>query len=155
MLTGTALAPIRTTRNFDPFNLLPNRLARLFEGFNPLAAAEESFPLTAWVPPCDIFETPKEVILKMEIPGVKKEWLTLTVENSTLMIRGERKFEEEVKKENFHRLERYYGEFYRNFALPPFVDPTKIVAEFKDGLLTLMLPKREEAKAKNIEIKVK
>jgi HSP20 family protein len=151
MISATALAPIKGTRNFDPFQLLQNRLNRLFEGF----PVEENLPLTAWVPPCDIFETPKEVVLKMELPGIKKEWLNLSVENSTLMIHGERKFEEEVKKESFHRVERIYGEFYRNFALPAYVDPTRILAEFKDGMLTLVLPKREEAKPKNIEIKVK
>ena len=151
MISATALAPIKGTRNFDPFMLLQNRLNRLFEGF----PVEENLPLTAWVPPCDIFETPKEVVLKMELPGIKKEWLNLSVENSTLMIHGERKFEEEVKKESFHRVERIYGEFYRNFALPAYVDPTRILAEFKDGMLTLVLPKREEAKPKNIEIKLK
>ena len=153
MQPGTAMAPIKSLRNLmttDPFYLLQNRLNRLFEPF-----AEETFPLTTWVPACDIYETAKEIVVKAELPGLKKEEVLVSIENNVLMIRGERKFEEEVKRENLHRVERTYGEFLRSFTLPTFIDANKILAEFKDGLLVVTLPKREEAKPKQIEVKVK
>ena len=153
MQPGTAMAPIKSLRNLmitDPFYLLQNRLNRLFEPF-----AEETFPLTTWVPACDIYETAKEIVVKAELPGLKKEEVFVSIENNVLMIRGERKFEEEVKRENFHPVERTYGEFLSSFTLPTFIDANKILAEFKDGLLVVTLPKREEAKPKQIEVKVK
>lgn len=157
MQPGTAMAPHKSLRNLmttDPFYLLQNRLGRLFD-FPLTAFSEEALPLTTWVPACDIYETEKEIVVKAEIPGLKKENVTVSIENNVLMIKGERKFEEEVKKENFHRVERSYGEFLRSFTLPTFIDANKILAEFKDGLLVVTLPKREEAKAKQIEVKIK
>lgn len=159
MTTGTALAPSKGLRNLlanDPFAFLPNRFNRLFEGLNAFAPfVEETFPLTTWTPVCDIFETSKEIVLRMELPGVKKEFVNVSIENNVLMIHGERKFEEEVKKEDFHRVERNYGEFLRTFTLPAYIEPNKINAEFKEGLLTVILPKRVEAMPKQIEVKVK
>ncbi|HET9530881.1 MAG TPA: Hsp20/alpha crystallin family protein [Blastocatellia bacterium] len=162
MDTGTAMAPQKSLRKRmfnDPFRLFENRLARLFEEpygtFMPFAPVEEALPLNAWVPPCDIYETEKEIVIKLEIPEVKKENVFVSIEENVLTIRGERRFEEETKKENFHRLERNYGEFLRTFTLPPFIELNKIAAEFKDGLLYLHLPKREEARPKQIEVKVK
>ncbi len=157
MQPGTAMAPIKSLRNLvttDPFYLLQNRLNRMFDF--PLAPfADETLPLTNWVPACDIYETHKEIVVKAELPGLKKEDVFVTIENNVLTIRGERKFEEEVKRENFHRVERNYGEFLRSFTLPTFIDANNILAEFKDGLLLVFLPKREEAKPKQIEVKVK
>jgi HSP20 family protein len=153
MQTGTALAPIKNLRSLltaDPIFLLQNRFNRLFEPF-----LDEALPLTNWVPACDIYETDKEIIVKAELPGLKKEDVFVSIENNVLMLRGERKFGDEVKRENFHRVERTYGEFVRTFTLPTFIDTTKILAEFKDGLLMVTLPKREEAKPKQIEVKVK
>jgi HSP20 family protein len=161
MITGTAVAPLKGTRKRlanDPFRLLENRFARLldepFGAFLPFVP-EEPLQLTAWMPPCDIYETDKDIVIKMELPEVKKENVFVNVEENILTIRGERKFEEEVKKENYHRMERSYGEFLRTFTLPPFIDVNKIIAEFKEGLLFLHLPKREEAKLRQIEVKVK
>lgn len=152
MKPGTALAAERAMRRTP----VTDPLARLFERWGMLPMAfEETVPLTTWTPACDIYETDKEVVLKIEVPGVKKEDVKVSLENTTLTIRGERKFEEEVKKENYHRVERNYGEFLRTFTLPAFIDETKILADFKDGLLTVTLPKREEAKPKAIEVKVK
>jgi HSP20 family protein len=157
MQPGTAMAPIKSPGNFtttDPFYLLQNRLNRLFDF--PLAPfVEETLPLTTWAPPCDIYETDKEIVVKAEIPGLKKEDVFVSIENNVLTIRGERKFADEVRRENYHRVERSYGEFVRSFTLPAFIDENKIVAEFKDGLLWVFLPKREEAKPKQIEVKVK
>ena len=157
MQPGTALAPLKGIRNLsstDPFFLLQNKLNRFFDF--PLAPyIEEHMPLTTWTPACDIYETAKEIVLKIELPGLKKDDVAVSIENNVLMIRGERKFEEEVKRENFHRVERNYGEFLRTFTLPTFIDANKVLAEFKDGLLMVFLPKREEAKPKQIEVKVK
>jgi HSP20 family protein len=156
MTTGTALAPKKALRDLitvDPFTLFQNRFNRMFEGFTPFM--EASLPLTTWTPLCDIYETDKEIVLKMEIPGLKKEDVKVNIENGTLLIHGERKFEEKVKKENFHRIELQYGEFLRRFTLPTFIDQSKVIAEFKDGLLMIWLPKLEEAKPKEIEVKVK
>jgi HSP20 family protein len=153
MQSSAALAPIKNLRSLlsaDPIFLYPNRLNRLFEPF-----LDEALPLTNWVPACDIYETDKDIILKAELPGLNKEEVFVSIENNVLMLRGERKFNDEVKRENFHRVERTYGEFLRTFTLPAFVDTSKILAEFKDGLLMVTLPKREEAKPKQIEVKVK
>ena len=157
MQPGTAMAPMKSLRNLmttDPFYMLQNRLNRVFDfPFAPFA--EETLPMMNWVPACDIYETAKEIVLKIELPGLKKDDVAVSIENNVLMIRGERKFEEEVKRENFHRVERNYGEFLRTFTLPTFIDANKVLAEFKDGLLMVFLPKREEAKPKQIEVKVK
>lgn len=158
MTPGTFLTPTKNFMNFmaaDPFRLLQSRL---FEEpltmFRPLTATEENWPLTAWTPPCDIYETDKNVVLKFELPEVKKEDVKVCIENNVLMLRGERKFAEETDRENYHRVERHYGEFMRSFTLPAYVDATKINAEFKLGVLTVTLPKREEAKTKQIDVKV-
>lgn len=157
MVPGTFLTP---TKNFimDPFRLFPD-LNRLMEepltALRPMLPVEENYwPIKPWTPACDIFETDKELVLKFELPEVTKENVKVTMENNVLTIRGERKFEEETNRENYHRVERRYGEFMRSFNVPMFVDATKIKAEFKDGLLIVTLPKREEARAKQIEVKV-
>ena len=153
MQSTAALAPIKNLRSLltaDPVFLFQNRLNRLFEPF-----LDEALPLTNWVPACDIYETDKAIVVKAELPGLKKEDVFVSIENNVLLLRGERKFSDEVKRENFHRVERTYGEFLRSFTLPTFVDTTKILAEFKDGILMVTLPKREEAKPKQIEVTVK
>lgn len=161
MTPGNFLSPIRT-RNFlplDPFRLFQTSPMRFLEdpftAFRPFAPTEETMPFSAWTPLCDIYETDKELVLKMELPEMKKEDVHVTVENNLLTLRGERKFDEKVERENFHRIERQYGEFVRTFTLPPFVDGNKIFAEFKDGLLTVTLPKNTAAIPKQIEVKVK
>lgn len=160
MALGTGLAPARMFRNpalMDPFRTFQQKLDRLLgEDYGLLApTGEENWALTAWAPACDICETENEIIVKAELPGMKKEDVNVSFENNTLTIRGERKFEDETKRENYHRVERRYGEFIRSFLLPSFVDTGKINAEFKDGILRVALPKREEAKPKQVEIKIK
>ena len=160
MSTGTGLAPSRAFRrlaNTDPFRALQERMNRLFdESFGPLAfPGEESLSLSLWKPFCDIYETENEIVVKAELPDVKKEEVHVSIENNLLTISGERKFEEETKKENYHRIERRYGEFRRSFGLPTTIDAKKVSAEFKDGMLRVSLPKTEEAKPKQVEVKVK
>jgi HSP20 family protein len=155
MKTGAALAPSKATRkmaDLDPFALFQNKWNRLFEGFPPFL--EEQLPLTGWMPACDVYETDKDLVIKAELPGVKRENVFVGLENNTLTIYGERIFEE-TARETYHRVERAYGEFRRAFTLPAFIEVNRILAEFKDGLLIVTLPKREEAKPKQIEVTVK
>ena len=158
MTPGKFMTPTKHFVTMDPFRMFPT-MTRMFDEplamFRPLLPVEENYwPMKAWTPPCDIYETDKELVLKFELPEVKKEEVKVTMENNVLMLKGERKFEEMTDRENYHRVERHYGEFMRTFNVPMFVDPAKINAEFKDGVLTVMLPKREEAKAKQIDVKV-
>ena len=126
-----------------------DRLNRMFSDFY-----EETFS-RAWVPAVDIYETDKnEVVLKAELPDMKREDISVTFENGVLTLKGERKFEDEVKKENFQRIERRHGSFSRSFTLPNTVDAGKISASYKDGVLTIRLPQREEAKPKQIAVNV-
>jgi HSP20 family protein len=144
-----------TIARFDPFrdlSVLQDRVNRLF---GDAYGAREEGVLSNWVPAVDIFENEKkELVLKAELPEVKKEDVSVTVENNTLTLSGERKFDSEVKKEHYHRIERAYGSFSRSFSLPATVDTGKIAADFKNGVLTVRLPFREEAKPRSISIDV-
>src|SRR6266567_7875619 len=157
MTPGNSMTP---SKNFimDTFRMFSNMNRMLEEPLTmlrPMLPMEENYWLMKpWTPACDIFETDKELVLKFELPEVKKEDVKVTMENHVLTLRGERKFEEETDRENYHRVERHYGEFMRSFNVPMFVDATKINAEFKYGVLTVTLPKREEARAKQIDVKV-
>jgi HSP20 family protein len=110
------------------------------------------------MPPVDIYQNgDQEVVLKAEIPGMKREELDITVENFVLTIKGEKKFSagnEDVKEEQFHHVERRYGSFSRSFSLPQTVDAGKVAAEYKDGVLTVRLPLREEARPRQIKVNV-
>ena len=109
----------------------------------------------AWVPPVDIYETGNhELVLRAELPDVPREDIALRVENNTLTISGERKMDSQIKEEQYHRIERAYGTFSRAFTLPPTVDTGAIAAEYKNGVLTVRLPLREEAKPKQIQVQV-
>ena len=157
--SGAGLAPARGARelmSFDPLRPFEERLRRFFEGFEPFRnSGEENWSLSTWAPACDIYETDNEIVVKAELPEVKKENLYVSIDNNLLTIRGERKFSEETKKENYHRVERSYGEFMRSFTIPNFVDVNKVNAEFMDGVLRVTLAKREESKPKQIEVKTK
>jgi HSP20 family protein len=133
-----------TQREFD----------RLFkEAFSPMFNEGELSTRT-WAPPVDIYENENDIVLKAELPGVDPKDVEVRVEDSTLYLKGERKFEKETKEENYHRVERSYGSFARSFSLPNSINSEKVKAEYKDGLLTLTLPKREEAKPKTIKIDI-
>ena len=153
MNPGNYLTPRKNFMGLDPFRL-SNRMERLFD--EPLfrAFTTEEWPLKEWTPACDIFETDKELVMKFELPEVKKEDVEVKVEQNVLTLRGERKFEEKTDRENYHRVERHYGEFMRSFNVPLYVDTAKINAEFKDGVLTISLPKNEEVRPKQINVKV-
>ena len=126
-----------------------DRLNRMFSEFYGEAFSR------AWVPAVDIYETEAhEVVVKAELPDMKREDISLTFENGVLTLKGERKLEQEVKKEHFHRVERRHGAFSRSFTLPNTVDAGRINAAYKDGVLTIRLPQREEAKPKQIAVNV-
>ena len=124
----------------------------MFRSFGP--TFDKHWPFKAWTPLCDIYETDKAIVLKMELPEMHKEDVHVTLENNVLTLRGERKFEEAVNRENYHRIERKYGEFIRIFTLPTFVEGSKVVAEVKEGMLTVTLPKNAAAIPRQIEVKV-
>ena len=126
---------------------------RLFTQFFRRGDGEEAtWGQGVWAPPVDIYETDDAFVLKAELPGFRKEDVTIEMQENRLIIRGERKREEEVKEDKYHRIERAYGRFERSFWLPTTVDSEKIQATFKDGVLELRLPKSEAAKPKRIAI---
>ena len=129
------------------------RLSRILDGF--YARPQEDFARSAWVPAVDIYSNgDHELVLKAELPDMREQDIDLTVEDNTLTLRGERKFDAEVTEDQFHRIERSYGSFARTFALPPTVDAGKVSAQYKAGVLTVRLPLREEAKPKQIKVEV-
>jgi HSP20 family protein len=109
----------------------------------------------AWVPPVDIYETAgHELVLKAELPDMTREDIDIHIENFVLTVRGEKKVLADLKEEQFHRIERRYGTFTRSFSLPQTVDPNRVTADYKNGVLTVRLPLREEAKARTIKVDV-
>jgi len=127
---------------------------RLFQAAFSPQMGETELSTRSWAPPVDIYETEDAIVLKAELPGMEANDVEVRVEDNTLYLKGERKFEKEVKEQNYHRVERSYGTFARSFSLPNSISSDKVKAEFKDGLLTLTMPKREEAKPKTIKIDV-
>ena len=107
-----------------------------------------------WTPSVDIFETQNELVVKADLPEVKQEDIAINLENGVLSLKGERKFERKEDKAGYHRMERGYGSFARNFAIPETVDPEKVQAAFKDGVLTVTLPKKEIAKPRAIKVNI-
>jgi HSP20 family protein len=126
---------------FREFNTLPVRLGGFFgKGW------EAPMSTTAWNPSVDIFENDNEVVIKAELPGMNAKDIDVRLANNVLALKGERHFEKETKEENYHRVEREYGSFSRAFALPTAVNGEKVTAEYKDGVLKIVLPKAEETK---------
>ena len=132
----------------DHFNQLFN------ETFARAFGDQQEVSLRTWVPPVDICETEDSLVLKAELPGIRPDDVEIRVEDNTLHLKGERKFEKEVKDENVHQAERSYGTFSRSFVLPSSIDSDKVKAEYQNGVLTLTMPKREEVKPKTIKIDV-
>jgi HSP20 family protein len=142
---------------WDPFRdlvQLQDRVNRLFQESTGTAGREEEFATSSFVPPVDIYENEHNIVLKLEVPGVDQKDLDIRIENNTITIRGERKFEKETKEENYHRVERRYGSFQRSFGLPNTVNPEQVTADYDNGILTVTLAKRAEAKPKQIRVNV-
>lgn len=148
------MAIVRWTDPFREFAQLQDRVNRVFSesyGRND----EGLMSSGTWAPPVDIFQNGEhELVLKAELPDLTLEDIDITVDKGTLTIKGEKKFASEVKEEQFHRIERRYGAFSRSFSLPPTVDTGKVAAEYKNGVLTVRLPLREEAKPRQIKVNV-
>jgi HSP20 family protein len=147
---------MKTTLNrWEPFrgaSTLQEQVNRLFG--NALERSAEESNLTSWAPAVDIYETEHELVVKADVPEVDPKDLDIRVENNILTIRGERKFEKKVNEENYLRVERAYGTFSRSFSLANTVNSEAIKADYQNGVLTLTIPKREEAKPKQIKVNV-
>lgn len=147
---------MRTTLSrWEPFrgaSTLQEQVNRLFN--DVLDRSSEESSLTSWAPAVDIYETAQELVVKADLPDVDAKDLDIRVENNILTIRGDRKFEKKVAEENYLRVERAYGAFSRSFSLANTVNSEAIKADYQDGVLTLTIPKREEAKPKQIKVNV-
>jgi HSP20 family protein len=138
---------------WEPFRgSYDSQLNRLFTDFFGRTPQDQN--LTPWAPAVDIFEGEHELVVKADLPDIKPEELDIRVENNILTIRGERKFEKKAEEKNYLRVERSYGSFARSFSLANTVNTEAIKADYKDGVLTLSIPKREEAKPKQIKVNV-
>jgi HSP20 family protein len=139
---------------WDPFRevlALQNRVNSLFRDLND---SEDPVAAASFVPAVDIYEDAKKIVLKLEVPGIDEKDLDIRVENHTLTVKGERKFEAEEREQNFHRIERRYGSFFRAFTLPTTVDTESVQASYNNGVLKLELAKKPEAQPKQIKINV-
>ena len=141
---------------WEPFrnlSTLQEQVNRLFDDSFTRSRAGQA-ELASWAPAVDIYETENEVVVKADLPDVQEKDIDVRVENNTLTVRGERKFSNEVHEDNYLRVERAYGTFTRSFSLPNTVNTESIKAEYKNGVLTVHMPKREETKPKQIKISV-
>ena len=147
-----------TIVKWDPFRnvaALQDRINRIFdESFSRTADLEDDISMSAWKPSVDIYETDEAIILKAELPGIKKEDVSVEIKDNVLTLRGERVEDKEVKEESYFRKERCFGTFSRAFNLQHRVQPDKIKARFKDGILEVEIPKPEEEKPKQITVNI-
>ena len=141
-----------TLVRWDPFRELMNVQGRLNQILADTANVGRDDAYGTWVPPVDIFERGEDLVIRAELPGVNRDELEIQVEDGTLLLSGERRREEQVEEENAYRLERSYGKFSRSFRLPTTVDTSKISAQYRDGVLEMVLPKLEEAKPRKVKI---
>ena len=140
---------------YDPFRelrSLQDEMTRLFSGVVPANVSRDEMLGGNWSPRVDIFENKDHLVLEAELPGMNKDDFELSFENNVLTLKGERKFEKKTEGENYHRVERSYGSFTRSFTLPQTVTAEGATAEFNDGILSVSLPKREDTKARKIEV---
>src|SRR5450631_4135777 len=141
---------------WDPFQgavAMQQGVSSMFRELNASEGEDPSAP-ASFVPPVDIYEDAQKVVLKLEVPGIEEKDLDVRVENRTLTVKGERKLDKEEKEENFHRIERRYGSFYRAFTLPSTVDSENVQANYNAGVLKLELKKKAEAQPKQIKVNV-
>ena len=142
---------------WDPFRdmvTLRERMNKLFEDMAASRGEEKDLATSSWAPAVDIYETGHELVVKADLPDVAEKDIDVRVENNTLTIHGERKFEKSVNEENYLRVERSYGTFMRSFSLPNTIQTEGIHAEYKSGVLTVHMPKREESKPKQVKINI-
>jgi HSP20 family protein len=147
---------MNTVVRYEPFrglSTLHDQVNRLFNETMFRGQPEDS-AITTWAPAVDIYETPNELVVKADLPGVDEKDIDIRVEDNLLTIRGERKFEKNVSEDNYLRVERTYGTFSRSFSLPNTINPEGIHAEYKNGVLTVNLPKREESKPRQVKVSV-
>jgi HSP20 family protein len=137
---------------YNELNTLQSTLNRVFQDYG--RGSDELMTSGTFVPPVDIYEDQHGITLKMEVPGVAEQDINIQLENNTLSVSGERKFEKNEKEENFHRIERRYGSFTRSFTLPNTVDNEKVSASYDNGILSIQLAKKAEAKPKQIKVTV-
>ncbi len=135
---------------------LQERMNRLFDEAltRTTKGDEEALSRGIWSPAVDIYETEDDIVLKAELPGINKDDVTVEVKDNILILKGERRFEKDIKEENYHRMERAYGAFQRSFTLPNIVEKDKVKARYKDGVLEITLPKASESKPKQIKVEV-
>jgi len=147
-----------TIVKWDPFRdvaVLQDRINRIFdESFTRTADMDDDISMSAWKPTVDIYETDEAIILKAELPGIRKEDVSVEVKDNTLTLRGERAEDKDIKEESYFRKERCFGTFSRTFNLQHRVQPDKIKAKFKDGILEIEIPKPEEEKPKQVKVDV-
>jgi HSP20 family protein len=142
---------------YDPFRefvTLQDRMNRLFRDPRGPEGHDESLTTTAFAPPVDVYEDEHNITLKIEVPGIDEKDIDVRIENNTLTVHGERKFEKEEKEENYRRVERQYGSFTRTFNLPSTVDHENVQADYEKGVLKIKLAKKAEAKPKQIKVNV-
>ena len=139
---------------FREFNTLQDRMNRLFRDSVGAGRARSVFGHQRFAPPVDVYEDEHNITLKIEVPGIDEKDIDVRIENNTLTVHGERKFEKEEKEENFRRVERQYGSFTRSFTLPTTVDAEKVSANYDKGILKISLAKKAEAKPKQIKVNV-
>lgn len=142
----------------DPFNELrgiQDDVNRIFNAAFPRGGEERGLEKVSWTPHVDIYEGEQAIVLEADLPGVKATDFTLAVENNILTLSGERRLEKDVKGDRYHRIERHYGRFTRTFNLPSSVNVEKVGAELRNGVLRVTLPKREEVRARQIQVEVK
>jgi HSP20 family protein len=140
---------------WDPFRdliTIREKMNRLFEDAVTSRGEEKDMMSSSWSPSVDIFETENELVLTAEVPGIDEKDIEIKLEDNTLTLKGERKFEKETKEENYHRIERAYGSFYRSFTLPSYINQDKISAEHQNGILKVIMPKQTELKPRNVKI---
>jgi HSP20 family protein len=154
MTTLTRFVPFRSP--LADVAVLQNRLNSIFNDFaRPEGeSSTESLAMGSFIPAVDVYEDQHNLVLKLEVPGIKQEDLDVRVENQTLTVKGERKFETNEKEENFHRIERRYGSFARSFTLPQTVDTGAVKAGYEQGVLTISLAKKEAAKPKQVKVEI-
>jgi HSP20 family protein len=139
---------------WDPYREVVSLQNRINSLFHNMSGEDDPLAAASFVPAVDIYEDAQKVVLKLEVPGIDQKDLDVRVENHTLTVKGERKFEAEEKEQNFHRIERRYGSFYRAFTLPSTVDTESVGASYNAGVLKLELKKKPEAQPKQIKIDV-